>query len=236
MLPQYKIGLLGQKGSGKSFIANNIKGVHYLDKRNVEVLSFAKPIKDMTVAFLDTFLPKGKAQLYAHDPSHKELIVTGLDVTARHIMQTLGTEWGRDLIGKDVWRNILLMYSEGAYYDDDATVVCDDVRFTDEAEALRDHNWIITRVVSKNEKTTDTHASEKPAHCQVDLIIVNDTRGDVLDTATYDILLAEASKVQWQPYTIIYHKGKIIETMKVSNKDISYDTLPGIIKGGKHVS
>lgn len=235
MLPQYKIGLLGQKGSGKSFIARNIKGVHYIDKRNAEILSFAKPIKDMTVAFLDTFLPKGKAQLYAHDPAYKETKVTGLDVTARHIMQTLGTEWGRELIGKDVWRNILLMYSEGAYYDDEATVICDDVRFTDEADALKDHDWILTRVVSKDEKTGDTHTSEKPAECLLDLIIVNEKDGDLLNKVEYELLIAEAEKVRYTDKTVIYHKGNITFVPKVFNHEVTYNNIPKIIERSRDV-
>lgn len=236
MLKQYRIGLLGQKGSGKSFIANNIKGVHYLDKRNVEVISFASPIKDMTVAFLSSFLNDTKAKLYTYDPAYKELTIPGLEVSARHIMQTLGTEWGRELIGEDVWRNILREKAESLFFDEDKTVVCDDVRFTDEASILMEDGWYLTRVVAPGEKKNDTHASEVPADTPLDIIIINHKDGDVLTPGLYDLLMYSVTKSDLSRCTLVLNKGYIFKYNKINNKDVSYETLPDLLRGRNYVS
>ena len=84
------IGLAGVKGVGKSTFAYQIGG---------HVISLASPIKKM----LEVIVPK----IYIYE--EKEADIPGFPdgVNARLLMQTLGTEWGRNLY-PDIWLNFLL--------------------------------------------------------------------------------------------------------------------------------
>ena len=70
----------------------------------------------------------------AKDDSIKELPHKDLcNQTIRRAMQTLGTEWGRNLIGQDIWVNALerRIKSTGA-----SVILIPDVRFDSEAEMI----------------------------------------------------------------------------------------------------
>jgi len=75
--------------------------------------------------------------------------------TPRWAMQSIGTEWGRKLIGEDIWirawKNTL---PTGA-------VVCDDLRFPNEAEAVKSMGGKIIRITRPGFEHNATHESEK---------------------------------------------------------------------------
>ena len=54
-------------------------------------------------------------------------------------MQTLGTEWGRNMIGPDVWVR-LTMHRVDDLLASGVNVIIDDVRFDNEAEAIRERD------------------------------------------------------------------------------------------------
>lgn len=94
--------------------------------------------------------------------------------TPRYAMQTLGTEWGRMILGEDVWTNIMLLRARSRI-EDGFSVVIDDVRFPDEVNALRLLGATIVRIVRPGVDVPAEHASE--AHVQslpVDAVVVND--------------------------------------------------------------
>jgi hypothetical protein len=74
--------------------------------------------------------------------------------SAREAMQTLGTEWGRDLIGRDLWMNAWEReYREMSLSHD---VVCDDSRFQNETALilhLGGEVWMI-----ESDRPTTNHA------------------------------------------------------------------------------
>ena len=118
------IAITGLAGSGKSTIAR-VLTEHYYYQR----VRFADPLKRMLSA-----LGLSHAELdgdLKETPS--ELL---LGATPRHAMQTLGTEWGRNLIGQDIWtttwKGIVRTEVQRGY-----KVVCDDLRFLNEAVAVR---------------------------------------------------------------------------------------------------
>jgi len=79
----------------------------------------------------------------------------------RYAMQVLGTEWGRDLMAQDIWRKILLSkvsrcVSEGH------SVVVDDLRFENEAEALKEFGFTVISVKRPGTMfTVEKHSSEQ---------------------------------------------------------------------------
>jgi hypothetical protein len=59
----------------------------------------------------------------------KEAVHPELGVSPRHLMVTLGTEWGRDAVHPDLWVRIW-----AASLPEAAHVVAEDVRFPNEVE------------------------------------------------------------------------------------------------------
>lgn len=90
------IGLVGASGAGKSTLSK------MLEERNYTRLAMAKPLKDMM-----SVLGLSKHDLYG-PPAHRSAPSDFLcGKSPRHAMVTLGTEWGRELIGPDLWVNAI---------------------------------------------------------------------------------------------------------------------------------
>ena len=122
------IGIAGHRGSGKSAAAAVLVEHGFVRQR------FAQPLKDMlkAVGLTDEHV----------DGSLKETPCELLGgATPRHAMQTLGTEWGRELLHPDLW--IILWRSRAR---STPLVVVDDVRFPNEVEAVRAEGGTIWRV------------------------------------------------------------------------------------------
>lgn len=77
--------------------------------------------------------------------------------TPRYAMQTLGTEWGRVLIGDDLWTDA--WHSKVAKVD--GAVVTDDCRFPNEAHALKFKGGELVKLKPLvNRRDTSEHVSE----------------------------------------------------------------------------
>ncbi len=144
------IGFTGPKQSGKSTAAE------YLVAGGFKKLSFAEPIKDMTWYFLRCL---GCDAHYIEQllTVKKEVVIPGLGVSARHIMQTLGTDWGRDTIHPNLW--VMLMSNRLANEDSDY-LVFDDIRFENEASAIRSLGGLIIHINRGDLVSDDLHESE----------------------------------------------------------------------------
>lgn len=125
-------------GSGKSTLAEAIvrKG------KATRVISLAEPLKEMLVVLLvhNGYTPQEAWHLITHC-KHQSLECLG-GKTIRYALQTLGTEWGRDLIHEDVWvmpweKKVERMLAAGC------DVVCDDVRRGNEMDAVQDEGRVV---------------------------------------------------------------------------------------------
>ncbi len=92
--------------------------------------------------------------------------------TPRWAMQTLGTEWGRELMGPDIWANAwehaaTLVLNEGG------TVVVDDCRFPNELEAVRHLGGVAINILRPSLRIPWEHKSESH-ELPTDHTIVND--------------------------------------------------------------
>ena len=117
------IGIAGKARSGKDtaakYLLNKLGGDWY-------IASFADPMKEMlNVIGVDT------------GDGFKDLPVNQYGVSTRHMFQTLGTEWGRNLISNDFWVDVFA--NMNAYQ----CVIVPDVRFENEAELIREHGLLI---------------------------------------------------------------------------------------------
>lgn len=79
--------------------------------------------------------------------------------TPTYAMQTLGTEWGRDLIDPELWtkawqRRAEMLIAEGV------VPINDSVRFDNEAQMIRDAGGIVVRLYGRGDLASD-HVSEQ---------------------------------------------------------------------------
>lgn len=117
------IGIAGQARSGKDTAAN-----YLLEKLGDDwsSASFADPMKAML----------GVIGVDCSDEA-KDLPRNEYGVSTRHMLQTLGTEWGRNGIGSYFWIDVFERYNAGK------SVIVPDVRFENEAELIREHGVLI---------------------------------------------------------------------------------------------
>lgn len=144
------IGITGKKGSGKDTFAS------ILGFTNVKM---ADPLKDMLrtlyrLAQTDDDIIERKIEGDLKEVPCEVLC----GKTPRHAMQTLGTEW-RDGIGKELWSRIWLA-RVGGLLNAKRPVVCTDIRFHHEAQAIRELGGFMVRVDRPGLATGDVHISE----------------------------------------------------------------------------
>lgn len=156
------IGLTGLAGSGKSTGALELVAMGSFRR-----IRFADPLKQMLKAVGLT-----DAQV---DGDQKEVPTDWLcGKTPRFAMQTLGTQWGRHIIGEGVWVNLALRRVQ-QLLDGGLSVVIDDARFPDEVEAIKRLGGKVIRVDRVGAGIGATHESE--AHImtlEVDAVVGND--------------------------------------------------------------
>lgn len=81
--------------------------------------------------------------------------------SARYALQQLGTEWGRNLIGEDLWLNAW-QHALETECDTDDVVVADDIRFANEVNAIEDRGGLLICIVrgQSDFERIPRHASE----------------------------------------------------------------------------
>lgn len=130
----------------------------YLARHNYRRISFAEPLKEMAAALLQNLGYSPAAALYRvhHE---KNARIPEIGVTVRHLLQTLGTEWGRECLHPEVW---LISWKHRAEKVLAAghNVVVDDVRFLNEAELLRTLGGDLWRITRPGIAPVTTHSSE----------------------------------------------------------------------------
>lgn len=129
-------------GCGKSTVAQRLVQNH-----GFTLISYATPLK-MMLKGLFTSLDMEYDYAY-YSTSGKERPIPELGgVTFRHMAQTQGTEWGRNQIADDFWLTCFALRLQCLRDLGIDRVVCDDVRFMNEAEqfqSLKAELWEITR-------------------------------------------------------------------------------------------
>jgi len=137
------VGIAGPKRSGKDTLA---AGLHAALGWPVD--SFAGPMR--------RFVADALGMTLAELEERKETPIDWLDgVTPRHMLQTVGTEWGRDTIHGELWvRSLLARMGERG--------IVSDVRFPNEARAIIDAGGVVIRLSRPGTGTGDAHISETP--------------------------------------------------------------------------
>lgn len=160
------IGLIGRKGSGKDTAAEMLLRGGY---QNVK---FAGALKDMLRCFLAY---QGLDAVSIERMIEGDLKETPTPLlggqTPRFAMQTLGTEWGRDLLAQDLWVWAAVRRCDGR------NSVITDVRFPNERDAILSAggvcfgitaNWIVpTAGEHESEALIDEMVAALPEECRI---------------------------------------------------------------------
>lgn len=144
-------------GCGKSSIAD-----HLVTHHGFTHLSFAEPLKAMLSTLLLDF---GYTPQDAHHMTHvaKSAPIPEIDtnINARHLLRTLGTEWGRDCVHPEVWlRCWSSRYMRLQSDTRNNKVVVDDMRFPNEAALLDRFGAQLWKVTRPDVTRNTTHISE----------------------------------------------------------------------------
>lgn len=141
------IAFTGLAGAGKSTAA-----AHLVKSRGFTRIRFAGPLKAMMAT-----LGLSPAEI---DGDRKEMPCDLLGgKTPRWAMQSLGTEWGRKLIGDDLW--IRAWQHAVAQLPAGVPVVVDDCRFPNEAAAIGAAGGVCVRIERPGAGTASVHESEQ---------------------------------------------------------------------------
>lgn len=117
--------------------------------------SFAEPIKRMLVELM-SFSGFSNEEIWNYMDMEKELPIPLLgNKSFRYLAQTLGTDWGRQLVDRDVWINIVTNNPQRANF-----IVIDDVRFPNEFDAIKRDGGEIWKIERAEQALTTKHPSE----------------------------------------------------------------------------
>lgn len=168
------IGFTGKARSGKDtaalYLAKSLKGHKF---------AFADPIRDMLECI----------GVDAYTVADKEAPLPYIGKSLRECMQTLGTEWGRNMIHPDLWiivaqRNIELLRNAGLM------VAISDVRFDNEASMIRRLGGKIVEVIRPAvEEAVRPHVSEAGLNPMwIDHTIFNDSSIEAFHERVYGVV------------------------------------------------
>jgi hypothetical protein len=164
------IAFTGYKGHGKSTAAGALMDF------GAQRVRFAQPLKRMLSAL-------GLSWNEIDGDLKEQPCETLGGKTPRHAMQTLGTQWGRDCIDQDFWiRRWQVSANNALAWGQD--VVVDDLRFPNEAEAVRELGGLIVRIERPGHPIDRSHESERcVADIRPDAVILNNgSYEDLVDT------------------------------------------------------
>lgn len=158
------IGIAGPARVGKDTAAD-----HMLAHRPAyQKVSFADPMKNM----LRVGLNMTDGQLWGN---HKENFDVRYSCSPRHMMQTLGTEWGRAQIGDNIWVNAMEAHLDQV----GGTFILPDVRFENEADFVRKNGFLL-HIEGRDVDIGTSHVSEDGVTFKSgDFLVYNNNDGDL---------------------------------------------------------
>lgn len=180
------IGLTGQLQAGKDTVAD-----HLVEHYGFTKMGFSDKLYEcvctlfgITIEQALRFKEEG-VEVHLARPKEWPMVTLTEPITMRTILQRMGTDVGRDIIDPDLWVNLFVghvMILDAEDHDNVADIVVRDVRFNNEAAAIRsaDFDSSIWRIIRPG-FDGDSHASEAGISDElVDMEIMNGSSLDYL--------------------------------------------------------
>lgn len=136
--------------SGKSTVARFLAAEHGFRPH-----PFAAPLRGMLRPMLLS-LGLTEQQARFHMSQDKAAIIPELGCSGRHLLRTLGTEWGRQLVDPDLWIKCWAAQIEATR----DSVVADDVRFPNEARMIQQLGGQVWMIRRPGQSSNTSHPSE----------------------------------------------------------------------------
>lgn len=170
--------------SGKTQVANFLR-----DQHGYEVVKFATPLKQMLRLMFASlgFDQPAIERMLEGDLKQTSFAALG-GKTPRHVMETLGTDWGRNMIDSELWvrptmRRVHKIRARGG------RVVVEDIRLPNEHFALRSEGAHLVKVTRKNAPLPPRHDCEGQLELYpFNAVLVNDSTLPDLQRAVEDLL------------------------------------------------
>lgn len=179
------IGVSGYARTGKdTFAAALVEG------RGFERHSFAQPLRDLLYA-QNPQLENGLPLQWAYDRIGYERLK---DVSReyRRLLQALGTEGGRAILGENVWVDAAFRAVDETFA---TKVVFVDTRFPNEAQAVVDRGGIVVRIEREGHGPLNAHPSETALDdWSFDYVVRNNGTVPELRQKAFDLLDKEAGR------------------------------------------
>lgn len=170
------IGLNGKKRSGKNTVADFM--LEWAEEYNFPARQEAFADKLKLSAASAFGLPTEEAMFFCEDLKESGIITVAsneyhFEITGREFLQWYGTEAHRQLFDDRFWISQCL--PEELDHKDELVIITD-VRFSNEAEAIKIADGDMIRVVRADNETDDAHASEQPLSDDlIDIELLNDS-------------------------------------------------------------
>lgn len=159
----FLIGLTGRAGSGK-----DTAGQVLVRQLGFKRYAFADPIKHALNAMFGWHMGMWE------DRDWKEGNLPGMRYSPRLLAQTMGTEWGREVIDPEFWIHVT---ESLIHRDAPSRAVITDVRFDNEARWVQKQGGFVIEILRPDAASVNQHASELGVHPNlIDFTIVNDGR------------------------------------------------------------
>ena len=157
------LAIAGKAGTGKDTLAGYLKELGWVS------MAFADPLYDALQAMF------GITREQMQDRAFKERVIPWIGKSPRELLQTLGTEWGRERVGNELWVNHLARRVESAraartedsFYKSSFNfitapvgIVITDVRMENEAEWVRSHGGTVLHLTRPALGEVRAHSSE----------------------------------------------------------------------------
>lgn len=122
------IGLTGKMGVGKTTALAILSSY----TENFNNVKFAQPLYD-----IQEFIYSRISSAYDRPPDFNK---------DRKLLQFIGSDWGREVIDKDLW--IKIWKKTVSQLPNNSIITCDDVRYNNEAEAVRSMGGNVIEILS----------------------------------------------------------------------------------------
>lgn len=157
------LALTGAAGAGKDTAAKLLQ-----EEYGVGLYAFASPLKAALNAMFNWHPSKWD------DREWKERVQPDIGKSPRQLAQTLGTEWGRDLVHKDLWTLLAKRHVDQAMHAGLPGIVFTDCRFPNEADFVNSMGGFVIEIQRGGVAAVAAHSSESGIGREADGMVFND--------------------------------------------------------------